>query len=332
MKSSRTIAPPFGKLRTGTGGSPAHGPSCSKRSARKSQTRSKSAAGREEDARARGRPGTTERGDGRRPDARNRTGERACRTALQRWPKYRCGRCLSCANASPSARRHIHAARPALGRAPNGIAIRRDDPPGSPAHGASPAIKRLALTKKWGELLEAGEQAMALPCGRAWLDLQRLSVAACSALGAEYAPIADAIQSELRALLNDLPELLDATLLDDTPTANAETKAWLRAFEGTRDAQPVEGTDAESLPTAAPNGTPTWLARAADAYVLAKEALGCGARAKGLCNHGSGGCSPTSGRGRFRRKMQLVELAVAAGKDSIAQPLIEDASVTAREP
>src|ERR1017187_8546899 len=78
-------------------------------------------------------------------------------------------------------------------------------------------IKRLALAKKWAELLEAGEQALALPGSRAWLDLQRLSVSACSALGKEYQAIATAIQSELRALLNDLPELLDAILLDDAP-------------------------------------------------------------------------------------------------------------------
>src|SRR5580704_11890372 len=89
-------------------------------------------------------------------------------------------------------------------------------------------VKRLALAKKWSELLDACEDAMALPCSRAWLDLQRLSVAACSSLGAEYQPIATAIQSELRALLNDLPELLEATLLDDTPAANPETKAWLK--------------------------------------------------------------------------------------------------------
>ena len=31
-----------------------------------------------------------------------------------------------------------------------------------------------------------------------------------------------------------------------------------------------------------------------------------------------------SGRNRFRRTMQLIELAIAAGKDSIAQPLLED--------
>jgi type VI secretion system protein ImpA len=35
-----------------------------------------------------------------------------------------------------------------------------------------------------------------------------------------------------------------------------------------------------------------------------------------------------SGRSRFRRTMQLIELAIAAGKDSIAQPLLEDVAAT----
>ena len=91
-------------------------------------------------------------------------------------------------------------------------------------------IKRLALARRWAELLEAGEQALALPGSRAWLDLQRLSVAACRALGPEYEAIAAAIESELCTLLHDLPELLDATLLDDTPAANPETHAWLQSL------------------------------------------------------------------------------------------------------
>ena len=65
-------------------------------------------------------------------------------------------------------------------------------------------IKRLALAKRWAEMLESGEQAMAHPGSRAWLDLQRLSVAACHALGKEYDSIATAIQSELRARFTDL--------------------------------------------------------------------------------------------------------------------------------
>jgi type VI secretion system protein ImpA len=189
-------------------------------------------------------------------------------------------------------------------------------------------IKRLALSKKWSELLEAGEQALAQPGSRAWLDLQRLSVAACSALGPEYQPIATAIQSELRALLNDLPELLDATLLDDTPAANPETKAWLQGL-GTPAPLPQseEGETAEEAP-AHSNGIPNWLASAADAYTLAKDALAAGQAEKAFAIMRAEIARQRSGRRRFRRTMQMVELAIAAGQDGIAQPLLEDIATT----
>lgn len=185
-------------------------------------------------------------------------------------------------------------------------------------------IKRLALAKRWAELLESGEQAMAHPGSRAWLDLQRLSVAACNALGKEYAPIATAIQSELRALLNDLPELLDATLLDDTPAANPETKAWLQGMNTSPQPIASEETDAASEIPAHRNGAPKWLAPAVDAYVLAQDALASGQEEKAFAIMRAEVSRQRSGRRRFRRMMQTVELAIAAGKDSIAQPLLED--------
>ncbi|MFC5863357.1 type VI secretion system protein TssA [Acidicapsa dinghuensis] len=187
-------------------------------------------------------------------------------------------------------------------------------------------IKRLAIAKRWADLLEAGEQAMAHPGSRAWLDLQRLSVAACNALGPDYEPIAKAIQSELRALLNDLPDLLDATLLDDTPAANPETKAWLQGLS-----EPIvhpASEDAET-PAAAPapiNGIPTWLKSATDAYSLAKDALAAGQEEKAFAIMRAEIARQRSGRRRFRRTMQMVELAVTAGKDALAQPLLEDIS------
>jgi type VI secretion system protein ImpA len=179
-------------------------------------------------------------------------------------------------------------------------------------------VKRLALAKKWSELLDTCEEAMALPCSRGWLDLQRLAVAACSALGSEYQPIANAIQSELRALLNDLPELLEATLLDDTPAANPETKAWLQHLQA-----PAPSSGETNSP-ASLNGTPSWLAQAADAYVLAKEALAAGNEEKAFALMRAEIGRQRSGRGRFRRTMQFIELAISAGKDAIAQPLLDD--------
>lgn len=190
-------------------------------------------------------------------------------------------------------------------------------------------VKRLAIAKKWAELLEAGENALAHPGSRAWLDLQRLSVTACSALGSGYTPIATAIVSELRALLNDIPELIDSMLLDDTPAANPETKEWLRSL-----ATPVEPQQATEKEEAAQelnghrNGTPTWLAHAVDPYVLAKDALTGGQEEKAFAIMRAEIAKQRSGRRRFRRIMQMVELAIAAGKDGIAQPLLEDVAAT----
>lgn len=186
-------------------------------------------------------------------------------------------------------------------------------------------IKRLAISKRWSELLEAGEKAMSLPGSRAWLDLQRLSVAACNALGEEYQPIATAIQSELRALLNDLPELLDATLLDDTPAANPETREWLQNLS--TPSLPGPPTVEEEAATEARthrNGAPTWLAQAVDPYILAKDALAAGHEEKAFAIMRVVIARQRSGRHRFRRTMETIELAIAAGKDSVAQPLLED--------
>jgi type VI secretion system protein ImpA len=185
-------------------------------------------------------------------------------------------------------------------------------------------IKRLALGKRWAELLDAGEQAMAHPGSRAWLDLQRLSVAACHALGAEYDAIATAIQSELRALLNDLPELLDTTLLDDTPAANPETKAWLQSLNSSPQSAPAEETEPAAEVPAHLNGAPRWLAPAVDAYALAQEALKSDNQGKAFGIMRAEISRQRSGRRRFRRMMQMVELAIEAKQDGIAQPLLED--------
>ncbi|KAA6461939.1 type VI secretion system protein TssA [Acidobacteria bacterium AB60] len=186
-------------------------------------------------------------------------------------------------------------------------------------------VKKLALARRWAELLEAGEQALALPGSRAWLDLQRLSVTACTALGSDYEPIATAIRSELRALLNDLPELLDAMLLDDTPAANPETRAWLQSL-GTQPQKAESGEEAEAAEELQKhrNGAPAWLAPALDANARAKDALAAGRAEEAFAILRAELAKQRSGRMRFRRTMQMIELAVAAGRDDIAQPLLED--------
>jgi type VI secretion system protein ImpA len=184
-------------------------------------------------------------------------------------------------------------------------------------------IKRLALQEKWKELLDAAEAVMALPCSRAWLDLQRFVVEACVALGSDYTPIAVAIQSELRALLRDLPQVLNCTLMDDTPAANLETRKWIRqllAEPGSANGTPP--TDGESTPEE--ENPVRWQKRFLDSNVLAKEAVRAGQPDKALEIMQQEIARQRSARGRFQRRLQFVELCMSSGKDLIAQPILED--------
>jgi type VI secretion system protein ImpA len=184
-------------------------------------------------------------------------------------------------------------------------------------------IKALALGNRWADLLTLAEEIMALPCSRAWLDLQRFVVEACTALGDNYNAIAIAIRSELRTLLRDLPHLLDATLTDDTPAANAETQKWLRELL-------AEPPDAPPL-AAAPHGpaaddsrAPGWQKRFVDPQALAQEAMRAGQQGKAIEILQREVERAANGRARFLRKMQLAQICIAAGKDPIAQLLLDD--------
>ena len=184
-------------------------------------------------------------------------------------------------------------------------------------------IKKLAIEGKWNELLEAAENAMSLPCSRGWLDLQRFVVDACVGLGSEYAAIAIAIRSELRALLHDQPQILETNLLDDAPAANRETQAWLKELLAepatpSPDATPPEYRIVEN------HSAPGWHRKFVDSYELAREALRAGQAEKAIDLMQHEVERQLSGRGQFLRKMQLVEVCISAGKSQIAQPIIED--------
>src|SRR5208282_3263860 len=66
-------------------------------------------------------------------------------------------------------------------------------------------IKKMSMEGDWAGVLENAEQAMSLPCGRGWIDLQRYVVRACENLGSEYEPVAAGIRSGLKSLLADYP-------------------------------------------------------------------------------------------------------------------------------
>ena len=178
-------------------------------------------------------------------------------------------------------------------------------------------IKRLANEANWQELLEVAETAMAEPCGRAWLDLQRYVVTACESYG--YPAIAAAIRSELKALLADLPDLPQWSLDDDTPAANGETLTWLKAFATTA---PVAQTpvgfesddqDSDGEESASP-----------DTFAMALERARAGRTDEAVELMAQDIVMQSSGRARFQRKLQLSQICTCAGHEVLALPILEE--------
>ena len=186
-------------------------------------------------------------------------------------------------------------------------------------------LKRLSLEGNWADVLELGENAMGLECGRGWLDLQRYTARACYELGSYYTPIRSAVISALRALLADFPQLPEMTLMDDTPVANAETQAWLKdevvvASSTSAPAAYTPPPSWEQPPAETEPGTPA----PPDAFELAMQAARSGRAQEGIEMLMRELAQERSGRARFLRKSQLAQLCVATGHDEIAHPILQE--------
>ena len=186
----------------------------------------------------------------------------------------------------------------------------------APATHVRTNLKGLLLDSKWPELLAASENVMGTPQGRGWLDLQRYALTACDELGSDYFPVAAAVRATLRALLTDLPTLLDMTLMDDTPTANAETRAWLRTsvlLDGT--ASDASGRVAESDDNGEGRG------RDPIALATAEVRGGRADRAIALLMREAGRAKTS--RSRFLIQAELARIMVDAGHEAVAMPILD---------
>ncbi len=184
-------------------------------------------------------------------------------------------------------------------------------------------LRHLAVEGQWNELLEACEAAMALPCGMAWLDLQRYAMKACQESGG-YDAVATAIRSNLSALLAQIPDLPQSSFNDDTALANAETIAWLQ--EISKSAQSSSENDngvTQSLDNAAPSPSHA-VEQAPDAQKLAMQAARSGHMQEAMEILTREIAQERSGRARFEKKMQLASVCLATGHESIAYPILKE--------
>ena len=188
-------------------------------------------------------------------------------------------------------------------------------------------LKRLSLESNWTEVIEAGETAMGMECGRGWLDLQRYVCRACSELGYSYDGIRKGIIAALRALLAEYAGLVDMTMMDDTPTANAETQAWIK--ENVTVAAEPEYTPPAYQPSYEPEpgngaGTAEGEPLPPDTFELALQAARSGHPQEGIQMLMREMLQERSGRGRFFRRVQLTKLCDSTGFDQIAFPILQE--------
>lgn len=197
----------------------------------------------------------------------------------------------------------------------------------APSSTVRQTLKKLAAEGDWSAVLDQAEAALGRPEGRAWLDAHRYAAQAmANASDVDRATTLAASKALLRALLADYPDLARAELCDDTPTANAETRAWIEA-EVVAQTGPSNG----DLPAPAPVAVPEPATHAAsegaegpDVWVLAVADVKSGRAGEGLQRLRRAVAQATSGRERFRRKLQMAELCLMAKSPRAALPLLEE--------
>jgi type VI secretion system protein ImpA len=179
-------------------------------------------------------------------------------------------------------------------------------------------LKTLFLDKKYDELLEAAEELMATPVGRGWLDLQRYAILSTEKLGQSHQQVSNALRSAVSSLLRDLPVLIEASLMDDSPTASRDTMSWLEAEE--------------LLPGPEPEGRQEERSRAAEADRIIREAGFDRAAAMAQTGDPEGAVEmlmeraehERSERDRFLAKTEAVRIMIDHDMSVVARPILDE--------
>jgi type VI secretion system protein ImpA len=211
----------------------------------------------------------------------------------------------------------------------------------APSPAVRKQLKQAALDADWDKVIETTETAMELACGRAWLDLHRYTVKALEGKGENFRFVADAVRTGLRGLLQDLPNLPEMTLLDDTPAANPETTVWIRdevlpQSASSTAAPPLVKEARQAEPSTRPatcvemdekppsmEEEPLETSRTPDVFESALQGASGGRLDEAIAILSAELERARSGRGRFKRRMQLAHIFMAGGHEKIAYPILQ---------
>jgi type VI secretion system protein VasJ len=185
-------------------------------------------------------------------------------------------------------------------KGPNG---RAPFPPLRPA--LRTQLDTMAANGKSLELIEEAESALVQ--NRFNLDLSRFTARALAALGSTYDAARKAVEAEVAGLLRRMPGAPELLANDGTPVADGQTRAWLDMEVGAA-AGPGGGAAGGSDDTAA-------------AVREAKSLFAAGNSSDGLALLQSRVQSANNGHSRFRLRLELAKLCVAANQPGLARAI-----------
>jgi type VI secretion system protein ImpA len=170
--------------------------------------------------------------------------------------------------------------------------------------------------------------------------LQRYTVKALEGKGQWFAFVADGVRTGVRGLIQDLPNLLQMSMKDGTPTADAETKSWIEdevlagvaiTYTSAAAAKPSSAPDQPAV-QAPPielgvkppqvEDEPLTEGESSDIFDQALRQAREGRAPEAIASLARQLASELSGRGRFKRRVQIAHLLMASGSEQIAQPIL----------
>jgi len=204
----------------------------------------------------------------------------------------------------------------AIKQAPPATGVQTTIPAPQPADAGEKLQAKLAA-QQWAGVLEETESRMASSVY--WLDLHYCAWAALRGMGPDFHPASDAVATEVRSLLQRLPELTELKFAGGAPLAGDATRAWIAetvmAEAGGGGARPAAGL---ALPVEM--GEPEGLAEAREAAgkLASKKKLADAVR---LLEDGAGRAARA--RERAAWKVAIAGVCAGAGRHDVALAQLE---------
>ena len=147
-----------------------------------------------------------------------------------------------------------------------------------------------------------------------WLDGHNMVVTSLRAMGGEYEKAATTVISELRHLLQRIPELINLSFSDQTPFASDQTKMWVES-----EVMVAGGSDAGASSATASGASNAW----DDALAEARKKAASGDKEAALAIFDKGIAGAGQVRDKFYWRCSLADLLLQTGEAQAASNLLK---------